>query len=103
MDWSEYEKYIIKETCEYIDEVYEDDRKGISQNFYVMEVKEGSEYLYPKTYKHKKVPSKLVGIFKMRYATDLRYISLSEAVWDYEWVRCKPVEVTVTEWRNIDE
>lgn len=103
MNWTDEERYIIEGSCEYISEVYEDDRKGISQNFYVMEVKEDSEYLCTSTYKYNKVPSNLVGIFKMRHATDLRYISLSEAVWDEEWVRCEQVEVTVIEWRNIDE
>ena len=68
-----------------------------------MEVKEDSEYLCTSTYRYKKVPSNLVGIFKMRHSTDLRYTSLSEAVRSKEWVRCEQIEVTVTEWRNIDE
>lgn len=103
MGWTEQERFIIKESCTWVDEVHEDTRKGVPQEFYVIEVRQDAKYLCNKSYEYKTVPSNLIGTYKMRYATDLNYLNLSEAVMQNEWVRCKQVEITVKEWRNIDE
>ena len=103
MNWTEQERLIIKEACTWLDEAYEDTRKGIAQEFYVIEVKKYAEYLCHSSYVHKPVPKHLVGVYKMRYATDLNYLDYHEAIMKNEWVRCEQVEVVVKEWRNVDE
>ncbi len=103
MNWTEEERLIVREASKWVDEVHTDTRKGTSLDKYVIEVHEGAEYLCHKIYKYITVPANLVGTYKMRYATDLEYLRVDEAIMKDEWVRCEQVEVVVKEWRNIDE
>tara|TARA_R110000782_G_scaffold270483_1_gene371880 strand:+ start:66296 stop:66607 length:312 start_codon:yes stop_codon:yes gene_type:complete len=86
-----------------IDEELVDERKGVPQSRYVIEVKEGSAYFDIGTENMEEVPSHVVGLWMMDYSMDLRYESSRDLLKDgfTDWVRCKPVEVVVSSWEEI--
>ncbi len=87
--------YLIN-ASDLVEEVYVDDRKGVSQSKYVFEVGEENA----KTFE---VPSHLLGTWMMRFEGDLRYTSLDEAIADEEWVRCKEKKIVTTVWVEVAE
>lgn len=38
----------------------------------------------------------------MEYADDLEYITVEDALKQYNWVKCEEVEIKVTTWRAIN-
>lgn len=90
----------VAKECGYeIDEVFVDIRKDVPQTKYIMEVK-GDSYIGKDGLEHT-VPEEFKGFWMMRYATDLRWTPLHEAIEDYEWVRCEQVEVVSYEWSKL--
>lgn len=104
MELSEKDVNIVVEVAEYVDEVYVEDRKGISQTYYVLYISPKSVYL--NDYGHTlNVPENLVGYWRQKFAEDNRYESWQEQlVADPSgWCKCEPFEkvVTTTEWKCL--
>lgn len=100
-DWVEFTKKeirILKDVAKYVDEIYVEDRKGISQTRYIIQVDVG-EYTDWDSADciDRAIPKKLIGTWMLASATDLRYESWPDC-FEYQWVKCKQVEVTTTEW-----
>jgi len=95
------DKYAITQLATYIDEVLVDERKGIAQERYVMEIKPDAKYLNDDDV-FVKAPSEMVGTWMLEDQTSLMYLGFTEALRDYDWVKCKEVEVVTTEWVKAD-
>ena len=89
---------LFYEVAQYVDEVYVEDRKDISQTYYVVLVPKAPTYWEAVG---KPYCKELVGYWKMRYATDLRHTDLKEALREEEWVKCKPVEETIITYKEL--
>ena len=92
MGLSKTERNIILEAIREVEEVHYEFRKGKSQGFYVGEVTVDAEYMTP-CYNFLQVPSSLVGLYKMPYATDLSCTCCKEALEAMRFERCERVEV----------
>jgi len=80
-----------------------DERKGVPQTRYIIEVKEGDVYFSENTEDMKPVPSHLVGYWMQYFETDNRYESARDILkaGNDRWVKCKPVQVVVDSWEEI--
>jgi hypothetical protein len=86
------------------EEQYIEDRKGISQTKYIVEVKSGFNW------EDKKIPTHLVGLWMQDCQTDNTQISWFERLgtndkYGYKtgWVKCKEVEVISVSYEEIDD
>jgi len=101
-NFTEEEAELVVNSGGLVEEVYYEDRKGVSQTFYVINITEEGIQLHKEIY-GTSLSKDLCGYWRMDHATDLRYTSLSWALRAEDWVRCEPVEVKTTEWRVIEE
>ena len=94
------ERVMLYQVAEEVEEIYVEDRKGISQTKYVFEVKEGATY-WGEEAEEGVVADEYVGFWMMSYADDLGCIGLGEAIRDYNWVRCEHVARTTYCWEKL--
>lgn len=99
--WTTEEREIIRECYTYVDEVFVEMRKGVAQTKYIIEIQPDAEYMCMKTYEYVPVTKDLVGFHMMMHPRDLNYIDYRNAIMDYDWVKCKPVEVVTTVWEEV--
>jgi len=100
--FTEDEIEILKEVAVYVDEVYIDDRKGISQTSYVFTVPENCKYFCWRKNLEVEVPTDLVGTWMQSYAGDNSDIySVKLALPLYSWVKCHKVEKTIEVWEEL--
>ena len=101
-----YKGYDVRKILEHsveVDEVFEDMRKGIAQTFYVVKIPKDITYWDEDRQNMVTVltPSDFPRLWRMSWPDDLKYISLSQALKDYDWEPCKAVDVTVPEYQKI--
>lgn len=102
IEFTDKEIKILKDVAIAVEEVYVEDRKGISQTKYVMRVDEGEYTDWNSDFGDEKpVPKKLIGTWMMAYGCDLRDECLSDC-FEYHWVRCEQEEVTTFEWVAVE-
>ena len=101
--FTEDEQIILDDCCREIDEIYVEDRKGISQTKYIFEVKEGTWWDWRLTDEDGMVniPEVLVGTWMMQHAEDLSYDNLAYCIKNYSWVKCHKVEKTIEVWEEL--
>lgn len=107
-EFTQKEIYILTEVASEVDEIYVEDRKGVSQTKYVMVVKDGT-YDDFSTYDGTNdegcfdipIPEDLIGTWMMSHHCDLRYETLKDCIKGYDWVKCKQVDKVITVWEEV--
>lgn len=93
---------IVLELAISVDEVYVEDRKGVSQCKYVFQIEEGATYYdWTRDEVSKPVPEALVGFWMTKWACDTEYYSLKDRISKDTWVKCEHQEVKRMEWVEI--
>ncbi|AUS01969.1 hypothetical protein NVP3058O_051 [Vibrio phage 3.058.O._10N.286.46.B8] len=103
-NFTEAEWEIITECIKEVEEVHYEMRKNVEQSYYVGEITADSEY-WSKDNEMVAVPEKLIGLYKMDSATDLRYTNFPAALKDGGrdgWVKCKRVTVESHTYEEIE-
>lgn len=90
---------ILQQTAIEFDEVFVDMRKGIAQTKYIALVKDDAEvWIEDKCYP---VPDEYKGFWMMEWQDNLQYVNFSEAIREYEWVKCEQKEVVSIEYVEV--
>tara|TARA_B100001105_G_scaffold249052_1_gene235509 strand:+ start:1532 stop:1837 length:306 start_codon:yes stop_codon:yes gene_type:complete len=97
------EREVFMQTAIEVEEVHSYMRKGVAQNYYVAEIEAGLEYWDVKKNDLVKVPSHMVGLWRMRFPSDLQYLGFSEARDEDDWVKCVRKETVSYEYEVLDE
>ncbi|AGN30288.1 hypothetical protein VPFG_00289 [Vibrio phage nt-1] len=88
----------IEHNYSHIDTVNLEDRKGVPQAKFVIEIKTGTYYNH-KTDSMKEIDPELVGYWILSDAIDPYWYSVDECLKEYEWERAR--EITITSWEAI--
>jgi len=87
---------IFNDCMQYVDEVFEHDNNGCS--YYVGEIHAGSKY-WDAEGKLTDVPESYYGLWRMNDSDDLIDESFEYCLINYDWKKCKAVQVTYTTYR----
>jgi|TARA_R110000850_G_scaffold247757_1_gene372707 hypothetical protein len=96
----EEDKAIIMNNHHLVEEVFYEMRKTVAQSYYVIEVLVGEDWC-DDIVDFRRVPEHILGFWRMEYADDLNYVSVKEAIKDFNWVRCEKVSVTTHKWKIL--
>ncbi|CAH9014753.1 hypothetical protein VP495E541_P0249 [Vibrio phage 495E54-1] len=92
---------IFIQTATLVEEVHSYMRKGAAQNYYVAQIEPDSEYWDTKKNDLMKVPDHMVGLWRMRFPSNLQYISFSEALDGDDWVQCVRKEIVSYKYEEL--
>lgn len=103
MELSKKDMLIMMDAHREIDEELVDDRKGVPQTRYIIEIKADADYFNQDTESMEIVPEYLEGYWMQYHATDNRYESARDLLKEgyTDWVKCKPVQVIVDSWEEL--
>ena len=100
--FTEPEKEILHNVANEVDDFLDDQRKGVAQSKYVLQVEEGETWYDWQNDKHDiPVPPELVGHWMMSYAADTDELSFSDAIDKMHWSKCEKKEVVTMEWVEL--
>lgn len=97
------DREVFMQTATLVEEVHSYMRKGVAQNYYVAEVESDAEYWDVKNDTLAKVPHHMVGLWRMRFPSDLQYTGFPEARDGDDWVQCVLKQVVRCEYEALDD
>ena len=87
----------------YVEEVLVDERQGVPQSKYVVEIPDGASYWDDDKEEFVVAPSEVCGFWIMKFSYDLRHTSQQKAFAEFDdWVKCEKRDVIVQQWVESD-